>query len=261
MMRNSLNFQWSDWSENPPTLQNALDFIKSNHINMVIALDIKDSNSMMAAWRVIADNWDWQGTEYTFSTLFKFDATYVFPQYGNFQNAFNTRYLGFQRADYNYMNIIPVWQTSGINPNGGYGSEEAMVNAAINYSYPAYTVGIEMNQKQPGGIGSGIPSYIYGTGAPLALANFNPYAEWIDPNDSYGTYQFFYSNGYCCGVPRNWFYNGAPYGQRSDTDDQRTQWPFLLDEGIGFNLITTDNVVPMLRYLQNEGRRNISYLQ
>jgi glycerophosphoryl diester phosphodiesterase len=49
MMRNSLNFQWSDWSENPPTLQNALDFIKSNHINMVIALDIKDSNSMMAA--------------------------------------------------------------------------------------------------------------------------------------------------------------------------------------------------------------------
>jgi glycerophosphoryl diester phosphodiesterase len=59
-LRNSLNFQWSPWNENPPTLQNALDFIRGNRYNLVISLDIKDANAMKAAWYVVAHNQDYQ---------------------------------------------------------------------------------------------------------------------------------------------------------------------------------------------------------
>jgi hypothetical protein len=116
------------------------------------------------------------------------------------------------------MHIMPVWQTSGISPylpgpNGPYGpyrSESAMLAQVANYAQTSYTAGIELNQKQPYGILWTIANWANTGGTQKALANFNPYAEWINPNDGYGTYQFFYSNGYCCGVPRNWFYNGAP---------------------------------------------------
>lgn len=256
-LRNSLNFQLSAWGENPPTLQNALDFIRSNKYNVVLALDIKDANAMNAAWQVVARNLDYHGYSYAYTTFIKFDAAWVFPSYDKFQAAFSGHALG-SNPDYSYMNIMPVFQTSSIQP-GLYGSEGNMQYEAEIYAQQPYTVGIEMNAKQLYGIGSGV-SIIISQQYKVALANFNPYAEWINPNDQYGTYQFFYSNGYCCGVPRNWFYNGAPYNQPSDTDDQRLSWPFLFSEGWGFNFITTDNVLPMNTYLASQGYRNTSYL-
>jgi hypothetical protein len=219
---------------------------------------------MQAAWKVIAFNRVWTGYPYYASTFFKFDATWVFPGTVNFESAFTSHYISQYAPDSSYMNIMPVWQTSGITPYrpdgtlAPYGSEQEMYNAVYYYSYKPYTVGLEFNQKQVGGILQTIVLNIFDS-SDLASANFNPYAEYIDPNDGYGTYQFFYSNGYCCGRPRDWFYNGSPFGQPSDTDDLRTQWGFLLDSGLGFNLITTDNVLPMRQYLVNEGRRNTSY--
>jgi hypothetical protein len=262
LLRNSTNFQWSTWSEHPPTLQQALDYIRENRWAVVIALDIKDTSSMMSAWQVVARNYDFNGQPYTNSIFFKFDAAHVYPQPWNFQGAFNTYYLGYASADYYFMHIMPVFQTSGIAP-GLYGSESAALSAMQNYAAPSayvkYTAGVEVNLKQNPGIldslyNAGDTGYIQ-----VALANFNPYAEWINPNDPSQTYQFFYSNGYCCAQLSNYFYNGAPNGQSSDTADQRYDWGFILANYNGFNLITTDNPLAMGYYLWQRGQRNTSY--
>jgi hypothetical protein len=228
---------------------------------MVVALDIKDAQAMASAWYIVSHSTDYNNVNYSRTVLFKFDATWVFPTPADFENGFRTTYIDGHTPDAWYMNIMPVWQTSGIIPSGPYGNENQMLGPAASYAQNSYTAGIELNQKQPYGILWTITNWAHSGGTQKALANFNPYAEWIDPNDGYQTYRFFYSNGYCCGVPRDWFYNGAPHGQPSDTDDQRVQWPFLLDQGVGFNLITTDNVIPMDQYLRNEGKRNLSYMR
>jgi glycerophosphoryl diester phosphodiesterase len=256
------NNRWTVSGSNPPTLQNALDFIRSNQLNIVVALDIKDGNAMQAAWRVVASNNDYKGTPYVESVFFKFDAAWVYPYFDNFKNAFNSHYAGngtYSNPDWIVMNIMPVFQTSAISPRL-YGSEDQVLSAIRTYEGQAAVLGVEVNLKQSPGILSRIPAWKVGSTS-TALANFNPYAEWIDANDPYQTYRFFYSNGYCCSVPRDWFYFGGLSGQPSDTNDLRLDWNFLLDQGIGFNLITTDNVLPMAQYLYQEGRRNTSYYQ
>ena len=132
----------------------------------------------------------------------------------------------------------------------------------------AATVGTEVNLKQNPGILSSLYNWgdTSGPGGTIgrALGNFNPYAEYIaDGADqsNYNNYQYFYSNGYCCAFLTGYFYNGAPNGQPSDTQDQRPDWDFILANRNGFNLITTDNVLPMGQYLYNRGQRNGSYFQ
>ena len=269
LLRNSLNFQISPWGENPPTLQNALDYIRTNQLNIVVSLDIKDSNSMQAAWEVVARNNDYKGEGYFATTFFKFDAASVFPWPSDFEAAFSDYYAGGRNPDYDYINIMPVYQTSGIAP-GKYGSEAqelASMQAYITGNVAA-TVGTEVNLKQNPGILSSLYNWgdTSGPGGTIgrALGNFNPYAEYIaDGADqsNYNNYQYFYSNGYCCAFLTGYFYNGAPNGQPSDTQDQRPDWDFILANRNGFNLITTDNVLPMGQYLYNRGQRNGSYFQ
>jgi glycerophosphoryl diester phosphodiesterase len=267
-LRNSFNFQLSPWGENPPTLQNALDYIRSNNLNIVVSLDIKDSNSMMSAWQVVARNSDYKGNPYTQTIFFKFDAAHVFQFLGNFADAFNTHYFSPNAPDSAAMNIMPVYQTSGI-ASGLYGSEARELLSMQTYVTGSPSViGTEVNLKQNPGILSSLYNWgdTSGQGGSIgrALGNFNPYAEYIAPGadqSNYNNYKYFYSNGYCCAYLPEYFYNGAPNGQPSDTADQRPDWNFILANRNGFNLITTDNVLPMGLYLYNRGQRNGSYFQ
>jgi glycerophosphoryl diester phosphodiesterase len=263
LLRNSQNFQWSQWNEHPPTLVEALDYVYANKWGVVLALDIKDNNAMQAAWSVVARNKDFHGVPYTSSVFFKFDASYIYPMPANFQAAFSGHDLGMSQPDYYYMNIMPVFQTSAIRPSGPYRNEGGVATAAATYLAQNYVVGVELHQKQYGGILTGTYSIVnnetslgryYNQGK--AIAQFIPYAEWINPNDPSKTYQFFYSNGYCCAQLSNYFYNGAPNGQPSDTQDLRYDWNFAWTNNRGNTFLTTDNSQAFGYWLWQQGFRN-----
>jgi glycerophosphoryl diester phosphodiesterase len=265
-LRNSTNFQWTTWNENPPTLQNALDFIRTNQIAIVIGLDIKDDSAAQAAWQVVAHNYDYFGTPYAQTVFFKAAAT-NYPQPWIFQQAFNGHTISPSFEDWNAMNFMPVYQTGMIKetvfwPNsGGFGEWEllnSLTNYVQTYNYPFF-VGAEVDLKDDPGILTTLYNKNTTSGGPqITMGNFNPYAEWIDPNDPYQTPRFFNSNGYCCSAPRDWFFNGSPYGLPSDGNDLRLSWDFLYNHS-NFNMITTDNVVPMNTWLANRGKRNTGY--
>lgn len=264
------NFSWSLWNERPPTLQNALDYIKQNQLNVVLSLDIKNGSDAMAAWYVVATNYDYHGFNYYNTAFFKMDAANNFPYPYNFINYFSNSYnvctvgnfcSGKTYNDSNYIKFMPVFQTSGIAPNL-YGSESNMLAAMQDYASTYNTVGIEVNLKQNPGILSSLYNWGDSGATPKALADFNPYKEYVaggvDPTN-YFNYQYFYSNGYCCAFLNQYFYNGAPNHQPSDTQDQRPDWSFILANRNGFNFITTDNPLAMGQYLWNRGQRNTSY--
>jgi glycerophosphoryl diester phosphodiesterase len=270
-LRNSADFQWSPWDENPPTLQNALDYIKQNQYNVVLSLDIKNGSDAQAAWKVVATNYDYHGLNYYNTAFFKMDAAWNFPYPADFTNAFsNTYYVctvgnfcnGTTYKDSDYIKFMPVFQTSGIAQDL-YGSESAELAAMQAYADQPYTVGMEVNLKQNPGILSSLYNWGDSGATHKALAGFNPYKEWTakdapDPNN-YFYYQYFYSNGYCCAFLNQYFYNGAPEGRPSDTQDQRPDWAFILANRNGFNFITTDNSLAVGNYLWKRGQRNTSY--
>jgi glycerophosphoryl diester phosphodiesterase len=262
-LRTSTAFQLSQWNEHPPTLQNALDYIKANRFPVVISLDVKDANDAVAAWFVVANNSDFNGQGYWQTVFFKMDAAWNFPWPTDFKNKF--RNYGWAcrcgTTDDNYIKFMPVFQTSGIQP-GLYGSESAELSAMQAYNSYPFTVGIEVNLKQNPGILTSLYNWGDSGATPKALADFNPYKEWTLGNvdaTNYLNYQYFYSNGYCCAYLSNYFYNGAPHGQPSDSQDQRPDWSFILANRNGFNFLTTDNPLAMGNYLWNRGQRNTSY--
>jgi hypothetical protein len=237
-------------------------------LNVVLSLDVKNGNDAAAAWKVVAFNFDWKGFYYYNTVFFKMDAAWNYRYPTDFINAFSkTSWICDQHNpntfppctnnDSAYIKFMPVFQTSGIAPNL-YGSESAELAAMQAYADQPYTVGIEVNLKENPGILSSLYNWGDSGGTPKALANFNPYKEWtadnVDKTD-YNNYKYFYSNGYCCAFLKQYFYNGA----RSDTQDQRPDWNFILANRNGFNFITTDNSLAMGMYLWNRGQRNTSY--
>jgi glycerophosphoryl diester phosphodiesterase len=261
------DFHWSDWNENPPTLQNALDYIKAHQYNVVLSLDVKNGNDAAAAWKVVAFNIDWKGFYYYHSVFFKMDAAWNYRYPADFINAFSsTSWICDQHNpntfppcnDSTYIKFMPVFQTSGIAQNL-YGSESAELAAMQAYADQPNTVGMEVNLKENPGILSSLYNWGDSGATPKALANFNPYKEWTYPGVDYtsiNSYQYFFSNGYCCAFLTNYLYNG-PNAQ--DHRDQRPDWNFILANRNGFNFITTDNSLAMGMYLWNRGQRNTSY--
>jgi hypothetical protein len=259
----------SPWGENPPTLQNALDYIKSHQYNVVLSLDIKNGNDAAAAWKVVAYSYDYKGNPYYDSVFFKMDTAWNYRYPTDFTNAFSsTSWICDQHNPNNfppctnndsaYIKFMPVFQTSGIAQNL-YGSESAELAAMQAYADQPYTVGMEVNLKQNPGILSSLYNWGDSGATHKALAEFNPYKEYTAPNapdpNNYLYYQYFYSNGYCCAFLSEYFYKGA----QSDTQDQRPDWNFILANRNGFNFITTENALAMGNYLWNRGQRNTSY--
>jgi glycerophosphoryl diester phosphodiesterase len=262
LLRNSLNFAWSTWQEHPPTLQQALNYIYQNRWGVVLALDIKDANAMQTTFHVLAPNHDFNGITMVSSTIFKFDAAHIYRTPEDFQADFDGNELGMNQPDYNFMNIMPVYQTSHVAP-GLYGNEVAILDSVDSYLASGFTAGVELNMKQYGGILTNTYNTVWRSSGNQnqALAQFNPYAEWINPNDPTQTYQFFYSNGYCCAPLSNYFYNDPRYGWPSDTQDLRYDWNFVWTNNQGIKLITTDNSQAMGYWLWQQGKRNTNYFR
>ncbi|MBB6142990.1 glycerophosphoryl diester phosphodiesterase [Silvibacterium bohemicum] len=256
-LRTSTNFAWSTWNEAPPTLQAAIDYIGHNNIQAVFTLDVKDGTSLQAVWKLIAQ------TGFYRVAILKYDAAYTYMWPATLQSDFNKLMYVTKNSsdpDSNYVKVMPVYQTSGIAP-GRFGSEPRELASMQAYNAFPFTAGMEVDLKQNPGILTSL--YNWGdSGTPRALANFNPYKEWVASGadqTNYVNYQFFNSNGYCCSFLSQYFYNGAPNGQPSDTADQRPDWSFILANRNGFNFITTDNPLAMGSYLWQRGQRNTSY--
>jgi glycerophosphoryl diester phosphodiesterase len=98
---------WSDWSERPPTLQSALDYIKQNQFNVVLSLDVKNGNDAAAAWKVVAFNSDYKGFYYYNTVFFKMDAAWNYRYPADFINAFSsTSWICDQRVPITIVSIL-----------------------------------------------------------------------------------------------------------------------------------------------------------
>jgi len=263
LLRNSKNFGWSEWKEHPPTLKEAIDFIASSKIQIVLALDVKDSSALDAAWNVIARNGVYQ------TTFFKIDANgWASPQTVN--NYFRNRaYVCacIYATDDQYVHIMPVYNTSNIGRDNSFGSEGG--EAKVRRSVEAYIkgnwqwfMGVEINIKQSGGILDQLHdevarSWIGSSGYPGALAIFNPRREWVGAD---GSSLYFNSDGRCCSKLDAYWFNGSKDGLPSDTADHRPDWKFIFDDEY-FSLITSDNVTQLREELIAKKRRNVGRIR
>jgi len=265
LLRDAVNFVVS--TENVHTLQEALNFINGQKIAAVIALDIKDAASAQAAWAVVASNTDYLGRPYAQSVLFKINAS-AFPTVASFQAAFSGISFpdvlnpdGTQAHDYNLIRYWPVYSTSAISANQ-FGGEQAIIDSILDFQKAGIGVLTEINLKQDGGILAPVLAQTQViNGKPIRVGNFNPVAEWIDPNDSTQTPQFYSTDGSCCVKLSSFFQPPTPTddGVLEDTEDNRPDINFIINNG--FNMITTDNVVTTEQLLSSLGKRNTCYIR
>lgn len=260
-------------SEYAPTLQEMYDYIKRYHIQMVVALDIKDAATAKEAWKVVLKNSDDRGRSATEWTLFKVPAV-AFPNTNTYLDTFG--------ADYARVKFNPVFHTSGVAQQanaqnaeeGGtfqpaaysFGGEQNMrqwIDTFSNYSTPARIdiVAIEVSMKEPasvsqGGILSSVRDYVVAQGR--TISQFHSVPEYYPNNDpALGRY-FRSNNGVCCYDQIEYLYNNknkqGPTGIPYDHDDQRTDITFLVGENRA-QLITTDRPDAVAQYLTGIGKR------
>jgi GH18 family chitinase/glycerophosphoryl diester phosphodiesterase len=256
-------------SETPPTLQAALDYVRANKIAAVLALDIKDASSAQAAWQVVAANGDYLGRPYANSVLFKING-FTYPTPTDFETAFSghsfpglTNPDGTPIVDYQMLNYWPVFNTNMVT-SGSFGSEGAIIDTIKSFQQKHEYVATELNYKQNGGILAPVLFQTHQdptTGLQVSIGDFNPVAEWIDPNDPANTPMFYRIDGSCC-IALSAFYQPpveTPDGTLEDTADNRTDYTFIINNG--FNIITTDNATSLSQLLDDEGKRNLCHMQ
>ena len=216
----------------PPTLQDVLNYM-TNKIAAVLALDIKDDAAAQACWNLVKAHTDYRGRPYSQSVVFKMPGR-VYKSVAAFAQAFGN--------DYTSVLFWPFYGTNDISPgtsaiDNTYGTESALVAGfgneyAITYSIgnfqqsPVQLVGTEVNLKQPGGILTTVLAAAKrNDSAPASVGSFNPEAKYIDPSDTTRTAQFFWAAGpnaaHCCYKLADFYYDGAPSNQPSDTADDR----------------------------------------
>ncbi len=262
----------------PPTLQDVLDYMTKNKIAMVLTLDIKDPATAGAAWKVVANSNDYLGNPYYNSVLFKIAAR-NFTTPAAVANAFSGASIGYQYAElFPYFgtandkpNTFPNYETYDQygNPQGGDAPIEGLIT---DYENNLYIAAVEVNQKQsaqnpPANLQQAalFAQTYQPTGGAESVGIFSPYTEYNDPNNP-GLPEFFSKYGYCapCETLANYYYNGPP---QSDTADLRGSQSFIMNPNSSnpsqtpFNIITADNAVDWIDYLQGLGLRNISYMQ
>jgi len=260
----------------PPTLQDALNYMTTNKIAMVLALDIRDATIAQGAWKVIVDTNDYQGHSYAQTTLFKVPANaFASPQ--DVEAAF--RYGPGSGAAY----FQPVYNTGDIAPGAmprnqldfggtdvnsaatGYGSEFAIIQNlhALEQDQNLRIAAVEIQIKQINGILTQVLATAktnYRTGQRESVTVFSPYVDYYAPSDTGHTDPlFFKTTAFCCVRLSDFYYNGSPNGQPSDTDDRRGDLSYLLQQG--FNSITYDNPAGYTARLAALGKRNIGRLQ
>ena len=273
-LRDSINRNWNGSSESPSSLQQLLDYMTSNKIAMVLALDLRDARVASASWAVIANSKDYLGRSYAASTLFKIpakafttpadvEATFAFgPGAGaaNFQPVYNTGDIAPGAIADNLFGGIDV----PLGPSG-YGSEDNIIKSlqAFENDPNINVTAVEIQIKQQGGILTSVLNAARNnsrTGQPASITVFSPYVDYFAPSDTGKTNPLFYqTNGYCCVPLSNFYYNGTPNNQPSDTADNRGNLDYLVQQS--FNSVTTDNPEDYNARLAALGKRNISYMQ
>ncbi len=263
--------------EYPPTLQEALDYMTQNKISMAISLDLRDAATAAAAWKVIATNKDYLDRFYQRSTLFKVPG----KSFASPDDVYNTFSPGVATAPDELANFIPVYNTADISPGAiadtlfggvdvgpgpsGYGSEDNIIRSfqAFENDRRFIVAGVEVSVKQVDGILTKVLNAARTnarTGQPMAVGIFSPFADYYAPSDpNRADPLFFKTNGYCCVRLSDFFYNGAPNNQPSDTADNRASLLYLNVQG--FNFITTDNPVSYDAQFAAVGLRTLRYIK
>ncbi|WP_165420243.1 glycoside hydrolase family 18 protein [Edaphobacter modestus] len=279
------------FGEYPPTLADALDYITKNKIRMVVMLDIQGLDIAQAALNVVLGKSDDAGRPFLNSVIFKMPMS-VFPHgTSDFLNTFGNSFAS--------INFIPVINTADVAPttttitdtedggfdltdvgNTGFGGESGILNSLQHFETDALqapngTVGlisipaVEVNIKEPGGIltQTVLPAAKLNleTQLPMTVGTFNPVGEYY-PNGPTAEPQFFRSsNGSCCDYLEQYLYNN-PNGtgpldsnQPMDRSDQRRDLNFLTSQG--FQYLITDDPTTAHHLLQQQGKRNLCYLE
>ena len=238
----------------PVTLQQVIDFVKQNQIGAAIALDIKDQNAFNAAAQVVLNNKDTYGMNFVDDVIFKVPSTGVTPD--AVAATFSTHQISFFYWDWQYMHIMPVYQTAAIGPFV-YGATKAAQPSDPEYwvrdnidtwassKYNNMFIGAEVDLKQVGGILSGALQRVGSHG--YTMSNFQPVPE---------TATGYFNDGSCapCAKLSDFYFNGQPNALPSDTDDQRASLAFQLTSA-PYTMITTDDYTLMAAALSNNGRR------
>ncbi len=266
--------------EYPPTLQNVYDYIRSNHIQMVLELDIKDAATSKAAWQIVQQNKDDRGRSAVDWTIFKVPAI-------AFSNT--NAYLDTFGSTYSQVKFNPVFHTAGIAPpqaggadveegdipepsTQGFGSESAMslwlqnfkeFSSSPGHPAPIDIVAIEVSMKEPGntpdgGILEGVRTTVINTSSGT-ISQFHSVPEYYVGGDPTQGQYFRSNNGVCCYEPQEYLYNNknkqGPFGHPYDHDDHRGEMPFLIDSNSA-RMITTDRPDAFAQYLTGRGLRN-----
>jgi len=268
--------QRTSYGEYPPTLQDALNYMTANKIAMVLALDIRDARTANAAWQVINNGYDYLGRNYLLETLFKVPAK-AFATPSDVEVALPagpSRYPAYFQPVYNTGDIAPgpmpqnQLDFGGTDVNSadtGYGSESEIIHSLQGFENDANitVAAVELQIKQIGGILTSVLSAAKTnsrTGLRESVTVFSPYVDYYAPSDTGHTDPlFFKTTAFCCVRLSDFYYDGTPNGQPSDTDDKRGDLNYLLQQG--FNSITYDNPAGYTARLAALGKRNIGRLQ
>jgi hypothetical protein len=259
-LRNSVNFGSSPFDERPPSLVEVLRHHKSQAIEMVLAIDVKDEAALKAAWWAVVQ----EGM--TDKVLFKFSAA-TFPKPSLFQAAMSTQWKcnNCGTPDWEFMHFMPVYNTGDVAPYNSFGDSpgEEKLRKSVMWYKDNRAAGIEINIKDFGKILPDTMTESAFRGRNVTTAIFNPYREFT----GWGKNHYFYSDGHCCAELSEYYFNKNgtewPGGPR-DTIDRRTQWDFIgqhVSQG-WVSMITSDNVLGLEPQLAAMGRRNtLKYLR
>lgn len=250
ILRNSNNWTWSNppWGvrESPPSLVDAINYMKTNKIEAVLAIDVKDPYAMEEVVQVVLAN------GFGGQSFIKAQGSW-FPHPYDLVNFLQR--VAPNNGIYN-AKVMLIYNTSDIAPNNGFGpeaGENKVWNSVwewVNTPAPYY-IGYEVNLKKTDGILQATQR-MYNGHVTRARAIFNPYREWISDT---GVKGYFNSDGRCCSELSRYYFDGSPYGLMSDVADNRDQWDFINKEQ-SFTVVTTDNVLAFRGELQTLGRRN-----
>ncbi len=214
-----------------PKLSDVLDLIMMKHLNIVIMLDLKDSQAAKECWDVVyhaAVNRKSGEADPREFVVFKPNAT-IFPVPQDMLNA-----LGATASVPPGVLVMPVYTTSMVSLIPQYNSFWQWFPNALAY---------EVDVKQyNGNLSSTLQTALsYGRTAGV----FQPVPE-------YGSDEYFDSRGgSCC-------YTLADVFAPNDTADLRPDYSFLVNEG--FQFINSDAPLGLVDQLQRDGRRDTYWL-
>jgi len=253
LLKDSISGRISTRQEYPPTLQDVITFVRTNGIGAALALDIKDANALKASIDVVLSNKDSYGYNFADDVIFKVPSTAVSP--ADIKNTYNTHKISWFYEDWQYLHIMPVYQTShiqeyayGADKPGRPADPEFWVRQNIaswaSSEYRDMFAGAEVDLKETGGILSSAIREANSAG--FSVSNFQPVPE---------TATGYYRDGSCapCAQLSEFFFKGTN-GLPSDRDDRRADTAFQLTSAQNA-MITTDDYLGMTASLQRAGRR------